>query len=172
MFHAHRRIETELPVSVISAHGQQHRPDFSSHEQHKRCRLTCPSGQVLDRTRCQCLLSLLNVIKLQCSPPVCPRNCDYGLLITNNPGGCKSCRCADPPRGRCAPVACRMFCPNGWAKDGDGCDTCRCRDQPAPPVSGRNCGPVCRIYCPFGHVQDSHGCPTCKCNSPPSAAGS
>ena len=29
---------------------------------------------------------------------------------------------------RCEPVTCRMFCPFGWATDGEGCEICQCRN--------------------------------------------
>jgi hypothetical protein len=65
----------------------------------------------------------------------------------------------------CAPVACLLYCENGYATDAAGCDTCEC----LPPL----CEPVlCDLYCEHGFARDASGCETCSCNEPPAECAS
>ncbi|KAK6993550.1 antistasin [Biomphalaria glabrata] len=125
------------------------------HQLQKRCSEACPVGQ-----RCRCLPPLATVIREQCPPLVCPSRCSSGAVITRDINGCKTCKCG--AKRACKPVACRMMCPNGWAKGADGCDECRCK---APSKQTRCPLVQCNKACPYGYASDSNGCQTCRCNT-------
>lgn len=58
----------------------------------------------------------------------------------------------------CEPVACDLFCQNGYLTDANGCETCKCNE----------CQPLaCKMYCQYGLKQDANGCDLCECNQPP-----
>src|SRR5262245_7548211 len=63
----------------------------------------------------------------------------------------------EPPK--CQPVMCDLFCPGGFAKDGNGCEVCKCAPVMCEPLA-------CKLNCPNGLAQDERGCDICKCNPP------
>lgn len=97
----------------------------------------------------------------------------------------------------CSPLACLLWCENGFKKDDKGCDICECND-PEPRecftdgdcpegqfcalmdcadgfecygggvCMQQDCQPVmCDLYCEFGFAKDERGCETCDCNPNP-----
>ncbi len=100
--------------------------------------------------------------------------------------GCHNVR-PEPPSdpGQCKPVACRMYCENGFAVDpSTGCEVCEC--NPEPPSDPGHCEPIgcepsspegcpdivcAAIHCEHGFETDpTTGCGTCTCAEAPSSS--
>ncbi len=65
------------------------------------------------------------------------------------------------PTRECAPVACDLYCENGFKTGADGCEICQCAEPPPPPSS---CPPVlCALFCENGFARGEDGCEVCRC---------
>lgn len=108
-------------------------------------------------------------------------NCaQAGGVIRCGNGWC-TCVCPSPsvsippsmsptPKPSCSPIACTLYCANGFVKDANGCDLCSCIPDPRCPVN-QNGRPVCPVFtapseaslCPYGNWvprgKDRCGCP-------------
>lgn len=113
-----------------------------------------------------------------CADPQCPFDC-ANTVTTTDDDGCLTCECAPacPPLPRdceteigddgcqhcveeveCEPVACQLFCEDGFATDEDGCEICACKDIECS--SNIACADGC------GPVFDDNGCVVdCDCTS-------
>jgi hypothetical protein len=100
--------------------------------------------------------------------PLCDMYCEHGNAVDER--GCEKCQCLvageentttttkAEEEEECAPVMCKIACPNGWAVDPDtGCEFCGCHE----------CPPTCDRSCEHGNVIDDHGCQLCECLSAP-----
>lgn len=75
----------------------------------------------------------------------------------------------DDDGGGCEPVACDMFCENGFAKAADGCEICACADAPCDDPNPAGCAAT---GCDAGEVCDtSVGCYPSSCTCDPSSGG-
>lgn len=71
-----------------------------------------------------------------CLPVLCDVECEYGHAL--DASGCDSCACNPPPL--CEPIACTLFCAEGFAIDpSTGCETCSCRETPSTCGSDADC---------------------------------
>lgn len=128
------------------------------------CRAECAGTKVAHEGECERRLCLADAdchAGERCNHDECLSNCRPGEPCLAVCYG--ACEAAAP---RCEPVACRLHCEHGWARDEQGCEICEC----APPPGGAECPPVCEIHCEHGNVLDENGCPTCACLPPPGGA--
>lgn len=147
------------------------------------CTRTCPQGQVLSASKCECVKVSVNPsygcpqvrcvagpfpckeyrkdsrgcntceCGRRCFRSRCPRTCRGGTESYVDNHGCTACRCKQQPV--CGNVRCALHCSSGYVKDTHGCDTCQCK-QPL-------CDSPCKLYCPHGREVGINGCQLCKC---------
>jgi hypothetical protein len=90
-------------------------------------------------------------------PERCPSVCPDGYQNSLDENGCTTCACEPVD---CAPVACDLFCAEGFKVGPDGCDVCECNNV-GPICTYQPCEPGTRSEC--GADRDGDGCDDCFC---------
>ncbi len=115
----------------------------------------CEGGVLFDENGCR----TCSCAPVDC-PDVDPTECGPGQVTVCNPDDVCGLDCWCEANPACVPVACNLFCANGYETDADGCEVCECNDEP-PVCAYEACERGTRSEC--GPDRDGDGCPECVC---------
>ncbi len=118
----------------------------------------CPSVDVVEGSRCdaerRCTAGAAEVCGEDGKTYACEAmaSCE-GVIVDPSGQACMS----DPVE--CEPVACRLFCPDGFATDERGCEICECEAPSCPGGAQPACdGQFEQLVC-----EEIDGCNICRC---------